>query len=52
LEEKITSLTQHNEKLIEKTQHLNIEITTLKKNFEDERKDFNEKLKVKDAKIE
>lgn len=52
LEEKVTSLTQHNEKLIEKTQHLNVEITSMKKNMEDERKEFKDTIKQKDAKIE
>lgn len=52
LEEKIASLTEHNEKLLEKTQHLNIEITTLKKNFESEKAELKATIKTKDDKIE
>lgn len=48
----MASLTEHNEKLLEKTQHLNIEITTMKKTLEDERAEHKNVLIGKDAKIE
>lgn len=52
LEEKVASLTDHNEKLLEKTQHLNVEITTMKKNFETERAELKQTIKTRDDKIE
>lgn len=38
--------------LLEKSQHLNVELVNLKKLHEDEKKDLNDKIKTRDAKIE
>ena len=50
--EKIETLEKQNKMLLEKSQHLNVELVNLKKAHEDEKKELNDKIKARDLKIE